>query len=504
MSSITELTSDANLFDPEALPNVKFKKNIAALSNVFYGINDCVDLRSMFDEITPDNVVYQVTNRYNQLKACPEHRVYFAQLDQFANNIGVNILNTFNILSNSIKPEVDALVERINKLANAHLESREVVQPDMKVRAYDMDFDWDGLFEEFGGASQILVAFEEYFNMKPAGTMTDVRVIAGGRDFDKETIDVPTDVIKQAFVKNDLGEKPEFIDDFCEMVRTSWGVRQLTGRVMNALLRRNHIGDTLQAIKETARYKKMIDTVLSFNYDVIDSVAERIEESAKILLKALYFVMYIAVILRKNAQDDKVIVIGPYVNPDVLPEFEEQGGTRELLSKYVRINYLASDRPIPARGIRMDDVIADKARVEERFEADAAALNLRMATERHTATVRAIEEVLTDYLLNVDEVRRPEGLTADQFEKMHRADVRKACLNLTTTGDNNLENSLYDFVIGLWYANTPVAAAHKLFGEEVVAQLSINPELDSNTATIIDASVAAAIAAQFLVDNVLE
>ena len=188
----------------------------------------------------------------------------------------------------------------------------------------------------------------------------------------------------------------------------------------------------------------------------------------------------------------------------MLPEFEEQGGTRELLSKYVRINYLASDRPIPARGIRMDDVIADKTRVEERFEADAAALNLRMATERHTATVRAIEEVLTDYLLNVDEVRRPEGLTADQFEKMHRADVRKACLNLTTTGDNNLENSLYDFVIGLWYANTPVAAAHKLFGEEVVAQLSINPELDSNTATIIDASVAAAIAAQFLVDNVLE
>lgn len=504
MPSIVDLTSSVNLFEIEDIPNVKFKKNIAALSNVFYGINDCVDMRSTHDDITTENVIAQVTDRYNDLKQCPEYRAYFAQLDQFANNIGTNILNTFNILSGSIKPEVDALAERIVATADEHLSSREVVLPNMEVRPFEETIDWDALFEDFGGVSQVLVAFEEYFNMKPSGSVTDIRVIAGGRDFDKETLDISTDVIKQAFKSKDIGEDDAVVEHFCEMVRSHWGARTIIEPVIASVLRRNDIRSAIESIREVLSFKKFVDTVLSFNYDVIDSVAERIEESAKVILKALYFVLYIAVIIRKTAKDEKIILFTPFVNPDVLPDFEEQGGTRELLAKYVRVNYLARDREIPSRGIRMGDVIADKARVEERFESDAAALNLRIATERHGATVRAIEEVLTAYLLNIDEARRPEGISADQFEKMHRADVRKACLNLTTTGDNNLENSLYDFIIGLWYANTPVAAAHKLFGEEVVAQLSINPELDADMTAVIDASVAASIAARFLVDNVLD
>jgi hypothetical protein len=82
--------------------------------------------------------------------------------------------------------------------------------------------------------------------------------------------------------------------------------------------------------------------------------------------------------------------------------------------------------------------------------------------------------------------------------------VKKAVRKYGNDGDNNLENVLYDFIIDVWYQNTPVATAHKLFGEEAVKQLEIKPELSAQDADLIDITVFASLAAQFIADNFIK
>lgn len=109
--------------------------------------------------------------------------------------------------------------------------------------------------------------------------------------------------------------------------------------------------------------------------------------------------------------------------------------------------------------------------------------------------------VLYDYLANTDPRKLPKGVDGKQFAKENAGVIKAFANKLEATSDRNLQNSLYEFVINIWHRNTPVATAHKLFGEEVVKQLSLKPSLESMDVKMIDTSVAVAIATDYLVNR---
>ena len=111
---------------------------------------------------------------------------------------------------------------------------------------------------------------------------------------------------------------------------------------------------------------------------------------------------------------------------------------------------------------------------------------------------KALPDLVHDFFKCGEEIRG-----AEEFLKMHAIDVKKAVQRIDTTSDDNLENVLYHFVINLWHKGTPVESAHRLFGEEVIKQLNVNGDIADKDADLIDVSVAAAIAADFLVNNLL-
>jgi hypothetical protein len=492
------IISETISFAIDSLPNIRFNPAFAEISTAINAIEDDiithVDVKDWRGgmELSKD-----VANQYASLKKCPEHAIFFQKFDKLANNLGQGILNTFNILSNSVKPAVDVLLEDIRKEAGEIMSRNEVVDANNQIVTNFEIADWNTITEPFGGEEEILRTFKENFKFTPTLSAADIKLATGDRKFrNLGAINVDESVKKQISEMSTEQVMRTIIEG-------GFWVREYTGEALVAFNSGNY-RDVFKFAKTVVVFKENLDKVNPAQLNVLDDVRDIIAEHITTINLYLTVVAYATMIVRDRFGKNQVIVLDKEtLNGDIVKDMEAAEISQEDIAKFIRIQYLAKNRMLPATGIRLQDIIDAKVSVNEQFEADAASRQMRLNKATRAATVEAMQKVLSDYLRTTDESLLPKNVDGEGFLKLHTPEIKKAMHRIDVTSDDNLENVLYTFVIDLWHKSTPVESAHRLFGEEVVKQLNVNGDIADKDADLIDVTVAAAIAADFLVNNLL-
>ena len=140
---------------------------------------------------------------------------------------------------------------------------------------------------------------------------------------------------------------------------------------------------------------------------------------------------------------------------------------------------------------------AAKAMYDEKRQAK---LN-NAAHYQRKATLDAAENVCLEYLKHIDTKFIPKGLSVNDFVKGNERHVRKLAKNLFSTNDNNLQSSLYEFVLDTKYPGTVLKDVHHRFGalaQKAVSSAHEGENVSNEALNMINNEVATEMSIKFI------
>lgn len=527
---ITQQNADTavNVFmfnDYDGPTNIQFDPTVVDIANVTDPIINSISVQTAASAIperfngrqtdVASAVSDAIKTQYNTIKKRSDFIPCFSVLDSLAASMAQGIINAFNTLRLNIKPDVDQLLETIREDVQTAVVPGEVISKDGQ--SIDTNFgtiNTDAIYDKFGGAEEVLRAVKDEFKVSPSLGLATLKVLLYGNDFRDEAIPVNDEAAKQ--IVDMLGCEFHGADQVILESRTKFlganAINFILSPIKDYVEGRGTVSDCFLSAMQMMTKKDGYDKIASTKFNVLDITQEKLDQKCKRFEKAFLLIAFMILSIDTEFARNQIVGVANnvvpgtavMVNGKMLNEFTNQGGTLEDLAKYLRIAYFDPNRKLPGNGISIKEVLSNKDIVNRKFAEDTAQFNLRVKLFRESRTAVAIEKALNDFLIGADVTRRPKDMSAETFFKMNAPFVKKAVRKYGNNGDNNLENVLYDFIIDVWYQNTPVATAHKLFGEEAIKQLEIKPELSAQDADLIDITVFASLAAQFLADNFIK
>ena len=497
------------------LPDFRFSNKIPDLSAAITGIKDCLEITlpgtngKLSDEDRQAFIINEVINTYNSLKKCPEHQCYFNVLDRLADNLGANINNIFTTLATGVKPEVDNLKEQIEALT-AQLVSQKagVIDLNGDIKAdYEMT-DFKTLYEIFGGADELSDAVKEVFGFKPALTVSSLQILISNDAIRVTNLKLDKSVNDEIFdrlsvdTSFDSGDISRIVSAMCDDL----SIRQLTNELVGGLIRGGSYAESYKVIRNALeKYSPIVDALSSLALNVSDIVAERIHANLEKVKNVLLLAGFGLMVMEDNLKHFKILVLSnDLVFADLMEDFKDAKGTPELISKYLKVFYFSKNVAIPSMGVKLDAIVKALPEIEELYTVDATADKLNAERTRRDAMRNAIINVLYNYLLSTPEDKLPKGRNAKAFADDKKLTIRHYAGKIdVSNSDSNLESVLYDFILEIWFKNTPVELAHQLIGKEVIKQLELNPDMSDKTCDLIDTSIGSIIISDFIVTNLL-
>lgn len=493
--------------------NEDFAKNAPelAINPAVTDLNYTVDLLHQRLVMLQDNDKKPVTAQsviaeYTKMKHDPSNAFLFNKLNDVAASLGSNICNVFNTIQYKIKPTVDKLQAKIEKMTAEDMDSNEVVDDEGKTTTEVETSDFDKIEEPMNGEDSIQENFKAMSGLKPDYNFRNIYALYKNKRFAVDNIDMDDETEKENL---DRFETEEKVSD--EDAKLAWTLitnnRALSAYAYDLFADSALTGNYTKCMTNMAVAMDRVYPVLlkfqRFTLNTTDAVNEvfrtNLQKVFDVITTGAYTLMAIKNVYNKNnaiviAGDSKKILL----NADVAKDAHI---SNDAIIRHMRIRYFKAEKPIPRDGVKAKEVKDNEEKEEQEFEKDKATKQIRTASKRRNAMSKAMSTVLYDYLANTDKSRLPKGMDGKQFAKENAGVVKAFANKLESTSDRNLQNSLYEFVINIWHRGTPVAAAHKLFGEEVVKQLSLKPSLESMDVKMIDTSVAVEIATDFLVNK---
>lgn len=452
--------------------------------------------------ITAESVVLE----YSRMKHDPSNNFLFGKLDSIASSLGGNIVNVFNTIQYDIKPTVDTLKAKIETMTSEMMDENEVVDDEGEITANIESSDFDKIAGAMGSEEDIDENFKEMSGLSADHNFRSISRLYSNKRFAIETLSIDNDTEQENIDR--FKSEENFEDEDVEMVwKLVTNNRTLSAFAYDLFAESALSGNYTKCIENMSKAMTKLYPVLcalrKFTLNTSDVVAKKFEANLNkvfdVFTAGAYTLMSIRNVYRKNkalvisATGDKIML-----NADVA---KEANISDESIVRHMRVRYLSKNKAVPVDGVKAKEISDNEEGIKSEFEKDRDAKQLRIAMNRRNCMSKAMAKVLNDYLLNTDPSKLPTGVTGAVFAKENSGVVKAFANRLESTSDKNLQNSLFEFVINIWHRGTPVATAHKLFGEEVVKQLSINPSLESIDIKMIDTSVAVEIATDFIVNK---
>lgn len=490
-----------------------FAKNAPelAINPAVTDLSNTVDLLHQRLVMMQDNAKTPVTAQsviaeYSKMKHDPSNEFLFNRLNNTAASLGANICNVFNTIQYKIKPTVDTLQAKIEKMTAESMNEGEVVDDEGNTTTEVESSDFDKIEGPMNGEDSINENFKAMSGFKADFNFRNIYLLYKTRRFAVDNIDMDDDTEKENL---DRFEAEENVTD--GDAKLVWNLitnnRALSAYAYDLFADSALTGNYVKCMTNMSEAIDRVYPVLlkfqRFTLNTSDAVNEvfrkNLQKVFDVITTGAYTLMAIKNTYNKNnalviAGDGKKILL----NADVAKEAHI---SNDAIIRHMRVKYFKDDKPIPRNGVKAKEVKDNEEKEEQEFEKDKATKQIRTASKRRNAMSKAMSAVLYDYLANTDPRKLPKGVDGKQFAKENAGVIKAFANKLEATSDRNLQNSLYEFVINIWHRNTPVATAHKLFGEEVVKQLSLKPSLESMDVKMIDTSVAVAIATDYLVNR---
>ena len=498
------------------LPELFFNSGVSEIATAVNAISDAIEIRTAQSatgskETQEHEIVMQVLDAYDRLKTNPEFGAHFHPLSKLANNVGETLVNVFNILKTSVRPEVEALRSSIEGQIRDLLEKENLGHLVTRQDAPSENFtvlDWDKTLNMFGGTSTIGDTVGEFMGgYNISFSMNDLTTILTGSFLNKPEFSLNQmtldDIVRRACEKAPAGFDPNSIKRVMQLITDSYAFNTLQADLLRAAQTTNDFGALLnRLLEELAALYPAYVIVRATPMDVTEAVLEDIMKNLDALYRVLITAAFVLLILRKHYANALVLNL-TLINGDTAEQFDSDGGKFEDVAKYLFAFHITPNIPIPWTGIAASDILQKKEIANNEYTRVTQAQLMQATTIQQTYTARALKSVLTDYIQSADPSRLPEGMSIQRFYESKRGLVHSAAGRLNVSEDMHLDGVLYDFVLSLWYEGTMVKTAHELFGTEIVKQMEASSEMDTQTLALVDARVAAAICANFLVKEIL-
>lgn len=496
------------------LPDLFFKSTVTEISTAVNALGDAIEIRlpqsNMTDKAMETEVANQVFAAYDKLKENPELGQYFSPLSKLANDLGVTIVNVFGILRTGVKPEVDALRESVLGRTTEILEQENydvLVSPNATLSTDFFIVNWDELVNKQGGISVVTDAMREYLKgYSTMASINDLRILISSQILTIRPFSINTDTAGDILdrVKNRLNDDVQkaSVDTIFDLITDKYSFDKLVTNILGRAVASNEYGQILNsAIALLSDLYPVYEVFRTTPLDVTDEVLCDIQDNLTVLGKFFMSVAYLLLVMRQHFST-ALVVSDRMLNNDNLQTFGTDGGTMEDVAKYMRVFYETKNIPVPFNGIPGSEIIEMRERATEAYNQLTQTHLMQASTIRHSIMTRAIRDILSDYIRSADVSRLPAQMSIEDFYRVKQHLVQDASNRLDISEDHHLDNILYDFVLSLWYEGTMVKTAHSLFGTEIVRQMEATTELDNETLALVDARVAAAICANFIMTEI--
>lgn len=507
---IPALTATTAGTEEAKLPDLKFRNDLADFSHAYNCLDSKIEI-SIPGEISVGSadarqwIMSQTIEEYDKLKRCPECEHAFVPLNSIASNLGERIANIFQLLKTSVYPEVESLKQSINEkiediLREQHYNVALLKEPKLAT-AFDK-FDFEDFYQTMGGKDFIVDEYSALVGFTPTYTLQDISAGVSLANLQVKTITLPAETIDDCVKRI---QNTRDTDNFTLNRAFGAVTDNFTAGFLFAPLRQAMSSNDFSAILKELKncldvYVPVIEAIKRTSFNLPDSTIDIIHENIETLKRAFTLMRY-AVVVFDNIFHDAVAIDAQTLRADTYATYAEKGGTEEDIAQFIFVFYTSKQIPVPNNGITADELFDAKSQVTEEFAAINAKFELQENTIRRGVLVQAARIVLMDYLENADQSAKDEGKNLSTYVQENKWAVQK-CLNaLDNTNDYNLENSLFTFIIDLRHENTLLKTAHDMFGQEVIGCLKINNNIDNSQIALIDARVAAYLAAGFIIEN---
>lgn len=485
------------------LPDLNFKR-FSDLEWSMDTLGDAIELRLPVSNMTTSEsagiIVSQVGSIFNSLLNKREARDFFSALNRLGDSIGENICDVFNILKTSISPEVQNLKEQILSLAETGTPD---AVPLSRIAKYEHDYaidfeyvDWDDCLHKLGSRDDLIASITENtgVSISSSPTISELKSVCRNADFlgtdygfsiDSDTHTEIVQRLENRFVQ------PEVANELIEILTTRYGANTLINNTVYRLISKTEHSDALRScIDAIDKFYIPILEVMNNPFNVSDEVAHSLKDNAA-KMQFLFYVIGLAVMSLREHYKDSIIISKSMLNKDLA------NGTREetqKLSAYLIVRHIEPGYEIPMSGISLDTIEKDH-QVDSDFDRLIRDTKKQIDGIFAASLVHAVKQVLNEYIENDSEC-------TEQCKYLIRNAVNQ--LTIGDGGDNGLENSLYTFLIDLKYRDTIVGSAHRLFSIHTLRTFDTNSEITDGDAKLINVSVAARLATEFVLNNLCE
>lgn len=405
-----------------------------------------------------------VADAYNEFKNTEEYASCVSKLSNIANTLGAEAIHSFNMLSAALN-EVDTLEEEIKDDTNKQLSAEGWDGGKFKAPATEFkSFDWNRLLVPFGGVKEISKLYQDITGHTPLFTTADAVSMTTRVDGQLTNVDMNSETYQDCVARIakaahlDVDTAKQYFDIMTNNTKLSAYVAKLytrdlsESRLTTAAM---HLREVLPTL--LAQFSAIRKTPLN----VADSTMNTLQENADKVLRQINLAAYALLSLRKKFEEDDIVLVdNDVVNEDVTTEAADNGEpvSEEDLHDYVTA-YYSDGKEFPHTGIALSAVtfVGNRSRelVEKKYQAKAR----DYAGCQKRATVNATRKVLTKYANTLSS--NTPGSNKQRIDNLSR--------NLFSDADNNLQSSLYEFVLDTKYGSPTLKQMHHRF-EELTSQ----------------------------------
>lgn len=471
-------------------------------------IGDLIELKLPADMDTGETTstaIMQVLEQYDRLKTCPQYGGLFTVLNRVASELGEHIVSVFQLLQTSVYPEVESLREKITatteELSRQEGTNIALLHDPMVDKEFDT-LSFVSVLDNLGGVEEITRGYKDLTGYEPTANIADIAIALNVLRLHIQPLslheEAKADMLQRVKSRIEGVTDDALLEKILAILTTPYDFQSFIAEHLTALTSGNDLSAMLKHnISCLSTVSSLIALFRSTPFNLPDEILDALSNNIQQMEKALNLVAYSIFVVSQMFQS-VLIIDEQTLNKEVLDMFYEQGGTKQDIVQFLFVYYLSKNIPVPNAGITMEDVQVSKEQVAKEFAAMNTSYQMDARLLLRNTMAKAMRAVLMDYLKDVEPSRLPEGMSAEMFAKQNEYLVNR-CINMLDTQDEgHLENCLFTFIIDLWYDNTIVGTAHKLFGTETLKQLQIHTDLSEEQLKMIDARVAASLAANFL------
>ena len=446
------------------------------------------------EELTP-----LMVDNIDKYLASEDGARYLEEIKQYSGILSSQINDAFNILKTQVAPEIDNLANQIElraadyyKLATTNNNFNDVdtySEPEFTVVNLDTFRS-----EEAINCGNELVS--KYMNNK-VDTINGTTLRYMVDNFKKfnhinitdDDIDRWTSFVLEKLNKEDASDT--FKKEVNSIIKTAFNLyefNKLKDTIINKDMRSGKFNE--DAIKNASAF-----ITLSPLFNQLDNAVDFIDDTNLIkfkenidILNDLKKVSIVLLALASERYNDCVAIGSKMLNLSGFTKFQENGGTKEDISNYIRLHHNHNQEDVlysqvmhndlPATGISVETLVSNLDYTREKITTLNKGVESQLQTVANDCVKKAFDSVLRDYIADVEN-NHPEmisSMTPHQFGINARKLVPTITYNLVRFEKDNIVDGIYEFYLKLWYKDSLVSNIYYRLGAVLVDTINNTEE----------------------------